>query len=95
MTAYVIFETKALQDKEQLEKYKELAVPSITQYGGKFLIGPGKTRVIEGDHVDYVVCLTFDTFEQAETWYESPEYQAAKKLREGIADVNALIVEGM
>jgi len=94
MTGYVIFEVKEVFDSGKLQKYKEAFVSSFTKYGGELMIGPGRTKVVEGDHFEYVGCVRFGSFEQAELWYSSSEYTAAKKIREGAANVNALIVEG-
>ena len=42
-----------------------------------------------------VVVLRFASLEAAKTWYHSPEYQAAKKEREGAADGSFIAVEGL
>ena len=49
---------------------------------------------LEGEGRPRNVVIEFDSFEQAKTYFNSPEYQAAKALREnaGVADIVA--VEG-
>ena len=39
--------------------------------------------------------IKFDDVEKAKEMYNSPEYQAAKVKREGAADFNMLVVEGI
>jgi uncharacterized protein (DUF1330 family) len=39
--------------------------------------------------------LEFDTVEQAKAWYDSPEYQAARRAREGAMLMKALVIEGV
>ena len=41
------------------------------------------------------VLLEFPDLEAAKRFYESPEYQAAKRLREGAADFNMVAVQGV
>ena len=41
-----------------------------------------------------VVVIEFPSFEQAEAFYQSEEYQRAKKLREGAAIGTFIVVEG-
>jgi uncharacterized protein (DUF1330 family) len=41
------------------------------------------------------VLLEFPDLEAAKRFYESPEYQEAKRLREGAADFNIVAVEGV
>ena len=37
----------------------------------------------------------FDSVEQAKCFYESTEYQAARKVRENIAEMNMLVISGI
>ena len=38
--------------------------------------------------------VKFDSVDSAKAMYNSPEYQAARKKREGAADFNMIVVEG-
>jgi uncharacterized protein (DUF1330 family) len=42
-----------------------------------------------------VVVIEFPSFEAAEQFYRSPEYTAARKLREGAASAQFVAVEGL
>ena len=42
-----------------------------------------------------LVLLEFPDLEAAKRFYESPEYQDAKRLREGAAGLNMVAVEGL
>jgi uncharacterized protein (DUF1330 family) len=60
----------------------------------KFHTRPGcKLYTVEGDEVDAVVVLEFDTVEEAKDWYHSPQYQEAVQHRLGTARSRAVIVE--
>jgi uncharacterized protein (DUF1330 family) len=49
---------------------------------------------MEGTARSRVVVLEFPSFAAALACYRSPEYQAAKKLREGQAEADIIVVEG-
>ena len=42
-----------------------------------------------------LVVLEFDSVEKAKAWRASPEYAEAKKVREGCARSNMVVVEGL
>jgi uncharacterized protein (DUF1330 family) len=41
------------------------------------------------------VLLKFPSVDKAKAFYDSPEYQAAKKAREGIAVMRMVLIEGV
>jgi uncharacterized protein (DUF1330 family) len=95
MPAYVIVETD-VHDELQYERYKAAAPGAIAAGGGHYLARGGDLAVLEGDWTPKrVVLLEFDDLEQARRWYESPQYQAAKRLRAGAATLRMLAVEGL
>ena len=95
MPAYVIVETN-VSDPEQYERYKEAAPPTIAAYGGRYVARGGDLAVFEGDwDPARVVILVFPDLETAKAWYASEEYGEARKLREGVAQLNVVAVEGL
>jgi uncharacterized protein (DUF1330 family) len=95
MTAYVIFDVD-VHDPEQYGEYRQLSGPSVAQYGGRFVVRGGQASNLEGAwEPKRVVVLQFDTVEQARTWYDSPEYRAARAIRERASRAEAIIVEGV
>jgi uncharacterized protein (DUF1330 family) len=81
-------------DTEAYAGYVKGASEAIRKYGGKPLVRGGQMETLEGEGRPRNVVLEFESFEQAKTYFNSPEYQAAKALREkaGVADIVA--VEG-
>ena len=56
----------------------------------------GEIAVLEGDwSPKRLVVVEFDDLEAVKRFYDSPEYQAAKKLREGVASLNMVAVQGI
>jgi uncharacterized protein (DUF1330 family) len=95
MPAYLIVETD-ITDPEQYEQYKAASPGAIAAAGGRFVVRGGELAVLEGDWVPKrLVVVEFDDLEAAKRFYESPEYQAAIKLREGAAQLNMVAVEGV
>ena len=95
MTAYLIVETD-ITDPEQYEHYKAASPGAIAAHGGRFVVRGGDLAVLEGDWTPKrLVVVEFDDLETAKRFYESPEYQAAIKLREGAANLKMVAVEGV
>jgi uncharacterized protein (DUF1330 family) len=95
MPAYLIVETD-ITDPEQYKLYKAASPGAIAAHGGRFVVRGGETAVLEGDwNPKRLVVVEFEDLEAAKRFYDSPEYQAAKKLREGAADLNMVAVEGI
>ncbi len=95
MPAYLIVETD-ITDPEQYEQYKAASPGAIAAHGGRFVVRGGETAVLEGDwSPKRLVVVEFDDLEAAKRFYDSPEYQAAMKLREGAASLNMVAVEGI
>ena len=95
MPAYVIIETD-VHEPEQYERYKAASPDAVRSGGGRFLVRGGQLAVLEGDwDPTRLVVLEFPDLEAARRWYVSPEYQEAKRLREGAANLRMVAVEGL
>jgi uncharacterized protein (DUF1330 family) len=95
MPAYLIVETD-ITDPEQYEQYKAASPAAIAAAGGRFVVRGGELAVLEGDwSPKRLVVVEFDDLDAAKRFYESPEYQAAIKLREGAANLNMVAVQGV
>jgi uncharacterized protein (DUF1330 family) len=95
MPAYVIVETD-VQDPEQYERYKAASPGAVHAGGGRFVVRGGELAVLEGDwNPARLVVLEFSDLEAAKRWYASPEYEEAKRLREGAANLRMVAVQGL
>jgi uncharacterized protein (DUF1330 family) len=95
MPAYLIVETD-IHDPEQYERYKAASPGAVAAGGGRFVVRGGELAVLEGDwQPPRLVVLEFPDLEAAKRFYDSPEYQEAKKLREGAATLKMVAVEGV
>jgi uncharacterized protein (DUF1330 family) len=74
--------------------YAAAAGEAIKKYGGKPLARGGQMTIAEGEGRSRNVVLEFDSYEAAKTYAFSPEYAAARKLREGAGHMDLVVVEG-
>jgi uncharacterized protein (DUF1330 family) len=92
MSAFVLVEVN-IQDALVYEEYKKLTPGSVEAYGGKFVIRGNPVQVLEGEwKYDRLVMIEFPTSEIALEWYNSKEYQKAKKIRENAASANFFVI---
>jgi uncharacterized protein (DUF1330 family) len=95
MTAYIVLDI-VVTDPVRYAEYKELAAPTVAQYGGKYIVRGGKAENLEGDWSPArIVILQFERVEQAKNWLNSAEYGPAKELRHQTAVTRSIIVEGL
>ena len=95
MSAYVIAHVD-VTDPEQYEDYKKLAFETVKHYGGRYLARGPKPDVLEGEwRPKRLVLLEFPSADQARKWWESPEYAAAKTIRQATSKSELVIIDGM
>ncbi len=95
MSAYMVALVK-VTDPDQFKKYAAAAGEVTAKYGGTYRVRGGDKTLLEGelDH-DRIVVIEFPDRAAAEAWYNSPEYQAARKLREAAAIGTFVAVDGV
>lgn len=84
-------------DVENPEKYPDYvatAKPAFERYNAKFLARGGETHSLEGANRARNVVIEFASVQDALDCYNSPEYQAAVKIRQSAASSELIIVEG-
>ncbi|MEM9323808.1 MAG: DUF1330 domain-containing protein [Pseudomonadota bacterium] len=95
MPAYMIV-TAVVHDSDRfLADYGAPAGALVEKFGGRYLLrGPG-AESLEGDFGDGagMVISEWPDKAAARRFWESPEYAALKKKREGLADCQVLLIE--
>ncbi len=95
MTAYILVDCE-VTDPARYDAYKALAPAAIARYGGRYIVRGGETVQLEGDWTPKrVVVLEFPTLDAVRSFYDSPEYRAARDVREGAANMNMVAVAGL
>jgi len=100
MAAYMIV-TAAIRDREKfISGYGAAAAALIEKFGGQYLLrGPG-AECLEGEFGDNVpgdpsiVISKWPDRAAIRAFWNSAEYGEAKKLREGLAEVQVLVIDG-
>ena len=94
MSAYFIARVN-VTDPEKYKDYTNVTPGVVKKYGGKFIVRAGKMVTLEGPEVtERIVVIEFSTLEMVKEFYNSEEYQEAKKLREGAAKTSFIAIEG-
>jgi len=94
MKAYSIVQLE-VTDPVPYEAYRKEVLPTITAFGGRFLVRGGKVTTLEGDWpFPRTVVIEFPSREAAEGWYHSPAYQKILPLRLKASRGNFIIVDG-
>ncbi len=82
-------------DPQQYEQYKKLSSIAMQAHGAEVCVRGGRTEVLEGDwNPGRLVILKFPSLEKAKAFYASPEYEAARKARQGAAVMRMVLIEG-
>ena len=91
---YVIGQIE-INDLEAYKKYPSKAQETVEQYGGRYMVRGGPLVAIEGDApLSRIVVLEFPSYEKAQEWYHSDDYQAVIGLRHAASYGHMFIVEG-
>ncbi|HWA70005.1 MAG TPA: DUF1330 domain-containing protein [Rhizomicrobium sp.] len=84
-----------VRDPQSYKKYVETAKPAFERYKAKFLARGGRTEVIEGPARARNVLIEFASIDDALACYHSPEYTAARAIRQPASEGEFVIVEGV
>jgi uncharacterized protein (DUF1330 family) len=93
MPAYVIG-AGIVTDPVGFGEYQSKVGEVIARFGGRFLAA-GQAEAMEADYrPDGVAVIEFPSLEQARAWYDSPDYQDLKALRQRSARSTLLFIDG-
>lgn len=83
-----------VSDPEAYKSYIAANQKPFGKFGARYLVRAGRCEVTEGRQRSRTVVLEFPSYEAALACYRSPDYQAAKALREGKAEADLVVIEG-
>ena len=81
-------------DDERYKAYPPALLAHLAKFGTRFLVRGGAREVPEGKVRSRTAVVEFPSFDAALACYRSADYVPIKKLREGNAAVDLVIVEG-
>lgn len=81
-------------DPDIYAKYREANAVAFAKYGARFIVRGAPQIVREGQSRARTVVIEFADLATATACFDSPEYQAAKAIRDPISTADLVIVEG-
>lgn len=84
-----------VNDQATYQKYMEAAGPLAPKYNGKVIIYDVNSRTLEGNPKTVFGVAEFPSVEEAERFYNSPEYTAARKFRIASTEGSALLASSV
>ncbi len=94
MLAYVISDINVI-NLARYENYREVVAPAIDRFGGRYLAQAASVEVLEGTwNPTRIVVVEFPSRDDALRFFSSPEVQHARSLRQNVAMVNMILVDG-
>ncbi len=94
MKGYVVCVYKNITNETKLKEYAVKAKAAVEKYKGKFLIRGGRSTSNEGEKSPRTVVIEFPSYDEANNFYQSEEYQNAHGVLEGYAERQHQTIEG-
>ena len=94
MKGYVVCVYKSISNEEKLKEYAVNARAAVEKYKGKFIVRGGKSISNEGEKSPRTVIIEFPSYDEANSFYNSKEYQDAHSILKGYAIRQHQTVEG-
>ena len=92
--AYAVVIREKTRNTVKLEEYRKM-IPAIFQkHPATFLAIHGRSEVLEGPKSEDIIIIEFPSYEAAQAWYHSTEYQEACEHRFQGGDYRFIITEG-
>jgi len=83
-----------VHDPEAYKQYQALNAAAFKKYNARFLVRGGPAETVSGALKARHVVIEFESVATAKACHDSPEYKAARAVRDRAADVDMAIVEG-
>ena len=84
----------SVRDEARYPDYLAAAKPAFEKFGARFIVRGGAFEAMEGNARDRNVVVEFADRATATACYRSPEYDAAKAIRQKYADADFIIIDG-
>ena len=94
MKGYVVCVYNNISNEEKLREYAIKAKSAVEKYKGKFLIRGGRSTSNEGEESPRTVVIEFPSYDEANKFYNSKEYQDAHAILEGFVERQHQVIEG-
>jgi len=72
-----------------------MVAAAVQKYGGRYLARGATPEVLEGGPANNILIIEFDDMAAAKRWFASPEYAAAKAVRQGSSNLRLILVDSL
>lgn len=94
MTVYVVVDNE-VHNPEAYKEYLALITPTVTEFGGRYLVRAGKIHQVDSDwKPGRLIIMAFDTSEAALAWVNSPEVAPIHAMRRANATSKLIVIDG-
>jgi uncharacterized protein (DUF1330 family) len=83
-----------IKDQAGYNKYMEEAGPLAPKFGGKIIVFNLNATAVEGEPKKVMAIAEFPSVADAQRFYNSPQYTAARKFRVASTEGSVIITEG-
>jgi uncharacterized protein (DUF1330 family) len=83
-----------IKDQATFQKYMDAAGPLAPKFGGKIIVFNLHAKAVEGKPKSVMAIAEFPSLADAQRFYNSPEYTAARKFRIAATEGSVVITEG-
>ena len=83
-----------IKDQAVFQQYIAAASPLVTRYGGRVIVYNPNVKAIEGTSRSVIAIAEFPSLADAERYYNSPEYTAARQFFTRSTEGFRIITEG-
>ena len=83
-----------ISDVEKFKHYAAKTPQALGKFGGKFLVRAGESVLVEGSTRSRNSVIEFPSYQHAIDCWESKEYQDARSIRAGAANLDIVVIEG-
>ncbi len=94
MKGYVVCVYKNIKSEVKLKEYAAKAKAAVEKFQGKFLIRGGRSTFYEGEKSPRTVIIEFSSYDKANAFYNSKEYQEAHTILKGFVERQFQTIEG-
>jgi len=83
-----------VHDPVAYDRYRQANAEAFAKYGARFVVRGAPQQQMEGQTRARTVVIEFADLDTALACYHSPEYQAAKALRDPVSQGDLVILDG-
>jgi len=95
MAAFMVITAQIHDRAKFIGGYAAVAAELTARFGGEYVVRAPGLSVLEGEHPGgSLVVSKWPDKAAALAFWNSPEYAEARKLRQGVADCQVLLVQG-